>query len=181
MDGFNLNPGFYSNSANFQVKRQSATSLKSFKEHTKALSIVSAASNIMENRKKQVSDIKRGFRTDNTIFQHTIEDINRALEQKLNKGKEKIEYQSDQLSNDISQMLDKMYSQELGEANNGQEVNTASSDSFNSQDDDLSQDAENAEDRKERKKQMRIRNKQRQKEEEHKLTNIARLVLQNLG
>ena len=162
------------------MKRQSATSLKSFKEHTKALSIVSAASNIMENRKKQVSDIKRGFRTDNTIFQHTIEDINRVLEQKLNKGKEKIEYQSDQLSNDISQMLDKMYSQELGEANNGQEVNTAS-ESFDSEDDDLSQDAENAEERNERKKQMRIRNKQRQKEEEHKLTNIARLVLQNLG
>ena len=160
MDGFSLNPGFYSNSANFQVKLQSATSLKSFKEHTKALSIVSAASKIMENRKKQVSDIKRGFRTKNPIFQHTIEDINKALEQKLNKGKEEIEYQSDQLSNDISQMLDKIYSQELGEANNGQEGNTAS-DSFDSEDDDLSQDAENAKDRNERKKQMRIRNKQR--------------------
>ena len=73
-------------------------------------------------------------------------------------------------------MLDKMYLKELGETN-GKELNT-DSDSFDSEDDDLS---ENLEDREERKKQMKIRNQQRKQETENKLTDIARLALQNLG
>ena len=55
-------------------------------------------------------------------------------------------------------MLENMYTQDFGGVSKGQEPKTGS-ESFNSDDDDLSEDIENSAERRERKRQLRLREK----------------------
>ena len=48
----------------------------------RAVSLATATMNIVEERKRQIQDVKRGFQS-TKIFRHTINDIVKVLDQKL--------------------------------------------------------------------------------------------------
>lgn len=63
---------------------ESTASISMGMDTRRALSLVNAAQYIVDQRKQRVDQVKRGYRG-NAIFDHTMEDIAKALEHKIGK------------------------------------------------------------------------------------------------
>ena len=64
------------------MSRFNESSIDSNAGERRAVSLATATMNIVEERKRQIQDVKRGYKS-TQIFRHTINDIVKVLDQKL--------------------------------------------------------------------------------------------------
>ena len=62
------------------------SAINSITEHRRAISLNTAANKVVIDRKKQVSEVRAGYKS-SAVFEHTVADIIRVLEHKLGRYK----------------------------------------------------------------------------------------------
>ena len=66
---------------------ESKESLGTMKAHRRTLSMISAANTIHEKKRRQISEVRQGYKEQN-LFAHTVKDVIRVLEHRITKIRE---------------------------------------------------------------------------------------------
>ena len=85
-DNIRLSKRSIAGSINARTINNDASFYNSMIDHRRALSIANSANNTLEKKKKKIDAVKKGYLS-STLFEHTIADVMRVLEHKLNKRK----------------------------------------------------------------------------------------------